>query len=551
MAAADLPTKTEHSLQDGHTEDNEKDEGIVSGIQSNHPSRKIKNVDGAESDDAVETSPKSDNRPRHATTGEPLSLPQEILVVMVVCLAQLMTQAGVAQALATSIIAGDSLGITNANSRSWEIAAFSLAVGTFILPAGRWGDLLGHKRLFVFGFIWFALWSLLAGISVWVHPIFFFFCRGMQGIGPAIVLPNGIAILGTVYPPSPRQNMAFAMFGSVAPAGANLGAIFASIFAQFAWWPWAYWTTAIVCLCISLLAWVVIPSSPRKDDNSNLFQRLDTIGSFFGVGGLVLINVAWNQGSSIGWTTTYTYILLIIGFLLLGIFAFVETRVEYPLIPTNIFNRKVSFVLACVACGWATFGIWVYYLFQFLLVLRHETPLLASAQFIPCSISGLCAAVTTGLLMSRIRPAYIMLVALICFTVGTILVATAPVDQTYWAQTFVSTVITPWGMDMSFPAGTLILSGAMPREHQGLAASLVSTVVNYSISIGLGFAGTVESNVINGTGETDLLKGYRAALYMGIGLAGLGVAVAAVFTFVTRPRDGGGGGGGGGGVKTA
>lgn len=140
--------------------------------------------------------------------------------------------------------------------------------------------------------------------------------------------------------------------------------------------------------------------------------------------------------------------------------------------------------------------------------------------------------------MSRIRPAYIMLVALICFTVGTILVATAPIDQTYWAQIFVSTIITPWGMDMSFPAGTLILSGAMPREHQGLAASLVSTVVNYSISLGLGFAGTVESNVAPGTGEMEVLKGYRAALYMGIGLAGLGVAVAAVFTFVTRPRGG-------------
>ncbi|KAI4243636.1 MAG: hypothetical protein LQ352_006998 [Teloschistes flavicans] len=538
MAAVDLPTDSERSIPNGRTGDIEKDEVAVNSSHSNHPSIESKNEDGVESDDVAETSPKSDNRPRHATTGEPLSLPREILLVTVVCLAQLITQAGVGQALATTIIAGNSLGITDPNTRSWEIAAYSLAVGTFILPAGRWGDLFGHKRLFVFGFLWFALWSLLAGMSVWVNPIFFFFCRGMQGIGPAIVLPNGIAILGTVYLPSPRQNMAFAMFGSVAPSGANLGAVFASIFAQFAWWPWAYWTTAIVCLCVALLAWVVIPSAPAKDDSSNLFRRLDVIGSILGVGGLVFINVAWNQGSSIGWTTTYTYILLIIGFLLLGIFAFVETRVEYPLIPTNIFNRKVSFVLACIACGWATFGIWVFYIFQFLLVLRRETPLLVSADLAPASISGLCAAVTTGVLMSRIRPAYIMLVALICFTVGTILVATAPIDQTYWAQIFVSTIITPWGMDMSFPAGTLILSGAMPREHQGLAASLVSTVVNYSISLGLGFAGTVESNVAPGTGEMEVLKGYRAALYMGIGLAGLGVAVAAVFTFVTRPRGG-------------
>ncbi|KAL8979183.1 MAG: hypothetical protein Q9177_006208 [Variospora cf. flavescens] len=357
-------------------------------------------------------------------------------------------------------------------SRSWVIAAYSLTVGTFILPAGRWGDLFGHKRMFVLGFIWFGLWSILAGLSVYVDQIFFDFSRAMQGIGPAILLPNGIAILGTLYPPSPRKDMAFAMFGSVAPGGSVFGAVFASIFAQFLWWPWAYWAMAIACLIIAIVAWVVIPAYPGNDDKDEMFQRLDVLGSIFGVGGLVLVNVAWNQG--------------------------------------------------------------VYYSFQFLLVLRGQTPLLTSAQFVPCAISGLCAAVTTGVLMSRIRHAYIMLTALLCFTVGTILIATAPVEQTYWAQTFVSMVITPWGMDMSFPAGTLILSAALPREHQGLAASLVSTVVNYSISLGLGFAGTVESNVDKD--RSDMLKGFRAALYMGIGLASLGVAVAALFTVVARPR---------------
>lgn len=80
---------------------------------------------------------------------------------------------------------------------------------------------------------------------------------------------------------------------------------------------------------------------------------------------------------------------------------------------------------------------------------------------------------------------------------------------------------------MSFPSGTVILSNSMPREHQGLAASLVNTIVNYSISIGLGLAGTVESQV--NRGGTDIFRGYRGASYMGIGLAGLGVGVATMF----------------------
>lgn len=85
-------------------------------------------------------------------------------------------------------------------------------------------------------------------------------------------------------------------------------------------------------------------------------------------------------------------------------------------------------------------------------------------------------------------------------------------------------------MDMSFPAATLILSNAVKREHQGIAASLVNTVVNYSISLGLGFAGTVEVNVNRGGGsKADLLRGYRGAWYVGCGLAVMGLGISVVF----------------------
>lgn len=107
---------------------------------------------------------------------------------------------------------------------------------------------------------------------------------------------------------------------------------------------------------------------------------------------------------------------------------------------------------------------------------------------------------------------------------------TAPVHQIYWAQTFVCASVIPWGMDMSFPAATLILSNAVKKEHQGIAASLVNTIVNYSISLGLGFAGTVEVNVNRGgRNEEDLLRGYRGAWYVGCGLAALGLVISIVF----------------------
>lgn len=79
-------------------------------------------------------------------------------------------------------------------------------------------------------------------------------------------------------------------------------------------------------------------------------------------------------------------------------------------------------------------------------------------------------------------------------------------------------------MDMSFPAASIIISNHLPREHQGLAGSLVNTLVNYSIALALGIASTVENNVNNG--GQDLEKGYRGALYFGVGLAGFGLLMA-------------------------
>lgn len=172
---------------------------------------------------------------------------------------------------------------------------------------------------------------------------------------------------------------------------------------------------------------------------------------------------------------------MVVGLLFVPLFFYIELRVaRSPLIPFDALNGDVGFVLACIACGWSCFGIWYYYTWQFAEVLRGGSPLLATAWLSPVVPSGIIAAIVTGMVIGRIGPPPVMMIALTAFTLGTILLMTAPVEQSYWAQFFVSTLVTPFGMDMSFPAATLILSNAVKKEHQGIGASLVNTVVNYS-----------------------------------------------------------------------
>ncbi|KAF2725481.1 putative major facilitator superfamily transporter [Polychaeton citri CBS 116435] len=471
-----------------------------------------------------------------------VSLPREILVIGVICLAQFTTQMGLGQTLSILHVIGRSFDIENPGILSWLIAGYSLTVGSFVLFSGRLGDLFGYKRMLVIGYCWFAIWSLVAGLSVYSNHVLFVFARVFQGIGPSICLPNGLALLGALYEPGKRKNMAFAMFGACAPGGCIFGALFAGLW-SLAWWPWTFWSFAIALAIIAAVGAVIIPDPQtnltyRGKTLMQTLEEMDILGAAVGITGLILFNFAWNQAPIVGWGT-YVIAPLVLGIVFIVSFFYIEVKVSaYPLIPFDVLTGDNAFVLGCVCCGWSCFGVWIYYLWQQLEVLRGTSPLLATAYLSPLAISGACAAVTTGFLLSRLRPAWVMFFAMLAFLVGTILVATAPVHQIYWAQIFVCTLVIPWGMDMSFPAGTLVVSNSVNKEHQGVAASLVNTIVNYSISIALGFAGTVEVNVNRGghTGS-ETLHGYRGALYMGIGLAGLGVFLSILFLLKGYLRD--------------
>ncbi|KAK5653591.1 hypothetical protein OQA88_8853 [Cercophora sp. LCS_1] len=464
----------------------------------------------------------------------------EVLFVLLICLAQAMMLAGLAQALLPAGIIAASFPEGAAGDVAWYSAAYSLTSATFVLPSGRLGDLFGHKRVFVMGWVWFAVWSLVAGFARVGEgrrgTVFFCVCRGLQGIGPALLVPNGQALMGRVYKPGVRKNMVMCLFGASAPFGFVMGAIFSSLLAERAGWSWAFWITAIVCLLLAATSVVILPTpelpvlQPLREGKgvpSGLWERLDGWGMLLGVTGLILFNFAFNQAPIVSWGTPYTYFILIIGMMMLLVFVWYERRARYPLIPISSMDATANFVLGCTGAGWACFSVWLYYLVYLMETLRGWSPLMASVGLLPAPITGLAASILAGFLMSRVKPHWVMLISMCAFLIGSILLATAPVWQIYWLNTFFGILIMPFGMDMSNPAATILMSNSVAKEHQGIAASLVVTTVNYSISIALGIAATVETQ-INYNMENPML-GFRAAQYFGTGIGGLGVLLALCF----------------------
>jgi MFS family permease len=416
----------------------------------------------------------------------------------------------------------------------------------------------GHKKIYLIGWLWFAVWSIITGFSYTSNHIMFSTCRALQGIGPALLVPNAVALIGRTLPVGKQRMVGFACFGASGPLGATAGAVFSALLAQLAWWPWMFWVLAVVCLIVMSLAYIILPDEeqvPVRGLIDTKLQKFDYWGTMTGVPGLVLINTALNQAPLVLWTTSYVSCLLGVGCLLMVIFFLVELyATDDPLIPIRGLGKDAAFALTCIVTGWASHGIWAYYMYLFLEELRGYSALMTSAQTSPVAMTGVLSAFSTVWLIRRFGVSYVMFIAMTCFMVGALLLATMPIHQTYWLQTFFSIIIMPGAMNLSYPAANMLLSAALPKEKQGIAASLVSTMVNYSISCGLGIAGTIDRYVteaaahkrgilkapslsIEGPDLSDIrVIGFRASFWFAVAFSATGMVVASVFIGVTEKR---------------
>lgn len=158
---------------------------------------------------------------------------------------------------------------------------------------------------------------------------------------------------------------------------------------------------------------------------------------------------------------------------------------------------------------------------------RGLSELEATLEFLPCALVGIIAASLSVYMLPRV-PGYVIFgISMLCFFLGELLLALTPVEQSYWHMSFPTFLVIILGPDLSFACSSLIASDKLPKEQQGVAGSLINTIVNYSIALGLALAGNLE-NAVNDHGN-DRLKGFRAAWFLGAGFAGAGIVMTAIF----------------------
>jgi MFS family permease len=183
----------------------------------------------------------------------------------------------------------------------------------------------------------------------------------MQGLFSAGAIPAALGILGSAYPPGQRKNKVFATFSAGNPSGWVIGLIIGGLLTSYSSWRWGFRVIAILSGLVTVIAFVYIPQDPPRDA-ARRGEKVDWLGALFvicGMGGicyalrytaLKLSNGSDAGNAANGWKTWYIIFSLLIGFVFIGAFLFLESKVQHPLMPLAIWKvpqfGRVMFIIA-------------------------------------------------------------------------------------------------------------------------------------------------------------------------------------------------------------
>jgi EmrB/QacA subfamily drug resistance transporter len=429
----------------------------------------------------------------------------------------------------------EDLGFSQSNL-AWVINAYMIPFGGLLLLAGRMGDLLGQRRVFLVGLAIFTIASLICAVSQSQEMLVG--ARFIQGIGGAMASAVILGMIVTMFPEPAAQAKAIGVYGFVASAGGSIGLLLGGVLTDAISWHWIFLINLPIGIAVAFLAKRLV----ANPDGIGLSAGADFPGAVLLTSSLMLGVFTILQIENWGWGDSRTLVLSAISAVLLALFIFRQARIANPLMPLRLFrSRNVAgsnVLQALLVAG--MFGMFFLGALYLQRVLGYS-PLEVGLAFLPTTIvmGGLSLGFSEKLIM-RFGPRTTLIPGVSLVVVALLLFARTPVDGNYLTDLLPPFLLIGVGVGTSFPAiMTLAMSGATP-EDAGLASGLVNTSMQVGGSIGLAVLATLSTERTNsllaaGAGQLQALNsGYHVAYLIGAGLAAISVAIA---IFVLRAPE--------------
>jgi EmrB/QacA subfamily drug resistance transporter len=428
----------------------------------------------------------------------------------------------------------EDLGFSQSNL-AWVVNAYLIAFGGLLLLAGRIGDLIGQRRIFLFGLATFTGASLLCAIAQ--SQGLLIAARFVQGVGGALTSAVILGMIVTMFPEPREQAKAIGVYTFVAVAGGSIGLLVGGVLTETINWHWIFFVNIPIGIATGLLAIRLVPDR----EGIGLAAGADLPSAALLIGGLMLGVYTILGVDEEGWGSTQTLALGAVSIGLLGAFVARQARVANPLMPLRLFRSHnvsgANIIQALLVVGmFGTFFLGALYMQR---ILGYGALQVGLAYLPMTAVMGAMSFRVAGHLNLRYGPQATLIPAMVFVAAGLLLFARTPVDANYAVDLLPAMLLIGVGAGLGFPSlMTLAMSGATASDS-GLASGLVNTSVQVGGAIGLAVLATLatertDAQLADGQPAAAALNsGFHLAYLIGAGLVLVAIAIA---VSVLRPQ---------------
>ena len=371
----------------------------------------------------------------------------------------------------------------------WVLNGYILVYAVLLITAGRLGDLFGQRNMFALGLAIFTLASALCGFSQ--NSTELIAARIVQGVGGALLTPQTLAILTSIFPPE-RRGAAFGVWGGVAGLATITGPTLGGAIITYTDWPWIFFINVPLGIGALIATFAIVP-----DLRPGRRQGWDLVGVALATAGLFGIVFGLIEGQRYNWGEIASYGITIPeviggGVALMILFIVWEHFQTQPLVPLSLFEER-NFAVANWIAAAISFGMMSMFLpvTIYLQSVRGFTALAAGLTFAPMSLTSMLTAPFAGRLADRIGGKYILMTGISLFTIGFSLVAYVAGPDSTWLNFLVPAIIAGAGMGMTFaPMTTVAMRNIQPRMA-GAASGVLNTTRQLGAAIGSAVVGAL------------------------------------------------------------
>lgn len=409
-------------------------------------------------------------------------------------------------------------------SVEWVVTAYLLVTSSLLLSFGRLGDLYGHKRTYMGGFIIFVLSSMTCGLAQSVTSLVL--SRSVQAIGAAMLAANSPAILTKNFPAQERGR-ALGLLSTMTYLGLVLGPSFGGWLAtHLSWRAVFYINVPIGALALGLSARFI-----PEDRNHHVTTAFDWRGALTFSLGLLTLMLGLNRGHIWGWSSFPTLLTLSAGIALLSVFVFTELRVPSPLLDLRLF-KNVTFSGATLSavlnyvCLYSIVFLLPFYFIEGRGWNAAQAGALLTAQ--PLMMATL--APLSGALSDRVGTRWPTAVGMALLSLALFGYARLSAEASQ-LRIALNLALSGAGIGIFISPNTSALMGSAPRDRQGTASGVMATARNLGMTLGIGIAGALYNTALHRQGTADVFP----AIHFTFGVL-TGVGVLATFITLLRSR---------------